>query len=232
MAYFHSPQIVKDGLVLLLDAANTKSYPGSGTTWFDRSVAGNSLSLLNGIGYSAENGGCLTFDGTNDLATASDNTQTEPLNVSFFAVVKQSTTAQSVTFIGGNGNTGLDGYWLGAVGSNYVFSVGNNNQHNGGVAQFSIIPEDTAIHYLGGTFDGTTIRTYSDGVLTNTITHSAPGPLAYDSISEGFKLGNVDGNNANRYWTGNIYYVQLYNRSLSAAEVLQNYNATKGRFGL
>jgi hypothetical protein len=66
MAYFHSPRIVTDGLVLALDAANTKSYPGSGTTWSDLSGNSNNGELVNGITYDDTNLGSLVFDGVDD----------------------------------------------------------------------------------------------------------------------------------------------------------------------
>ena len=63
--------IVTDGLVLCLDAANPKSYPGSGTTWTDLSGNGNNGTLVNGVGYNSDNGGSLSFDGVNDYVSKS-----------------------------------------------------------------------------------------------------------------------------------------------------------------
>jgi hypothetical protein len=71
MALAHSPSIVTSGLVLCLDAANPKSYPGSGTTWTDLSGNGNNGTLVNGPTYSSVNGGSIVFDGSNDyISTA------------------------------------------------------------------------------------------------------------------------------------------------------------------
>ena len=66
MSLNHSPKIVTDGLVLCLDAANRKSYPGSGTTWFDRSGRGNHGTLVNGAAYSSSYTGSIVLDGLND----------------------------------------------------------------------------------------------------------------------------------------------------------------------
>ena len=74
MGRAHSPRIVTDNLVLALDAGNTKSYPGSGTTWTD-TVGGNNGTLTNGPTYSSDDGGSIVFDGSNDYAqsgTSSD----------------------------------------------------------------------------------------------------------------------------------------------------------------
>ena len=68
MALSHSPSIITDSLILCLDAANTKSYPGSGATWTDLSGNGNNVTLTNGPTYSSVDGGSIVFDGTNDYA--------------------------------------------------------------------------------------------------------------------------------------------------------------------
>jgi len=67
--FSHSPKIVTDGLVLALDAGNTKSYPGSGTTWFDRSGNARNGTLTNGPTFSSANGGSIVFDGVDDYVS-------------------------------------------------------------------------------------------------------------------------------------------------------------------
>ncbi len=69
MAHFHSPRIITDGLVLALDAANQKSYPGSGTTWSDLSGNGNNGTLTNGPTFDSGNNGSIIFDGVDDYIT-------------------------------------------------------------------------------------------------------------------------------------------------------------------
>lgn len=73
MALNHSPKIVTNGLVLYLDAANQKSYPGSGTTWTDLSGNGNTGTLTNGPTFSANNNGGIVFDGANDYVSISNS---------------------------------------------------------------------------------------------------------------------------------------------------------------
>ena len=68
MAFIHSPKISTDGLVLALDTANRKSYPGSGTVWNDLSGNGNNGSLINGPTFNGANGGSIVFDGVDDLS--------------------------------------------------------------------------------------------------------------------------------------------------------------------
>ena len=66
MGVAYNSRIVTDGLALCLDAANSKSYPGSGSTWTDLSGNGNNATLTNGPTYSSANGGSIVFDGVND----------------------------------------------------------------------------------------------------------------------------------------------------------------------
>lgn len=73
MAFNFSPKIVTNGLVLYLDAANTRSYAGSGTVWNDLSRSGNNGTLVNGPTFNSGNGGSIVFDGTNDFVSVSDN---------------------------------------------------------------------------------------------------------------------------------------------------------------
>ena len=73
MGVAYNPNIVTDGLVLCLDAANKRSYPGTGTTWTDRSANGNNGTLTNGPTFDSANGGSIVFDGTNDYVTTTKN---------------------------------------------------------------------------------------------------------------------------------------------------------------
>lgn len=71
---YTGPNIVTDGLVLYLDAANTKSYPGSGTTWNDLSGNGNNGTLINGYIFNSIGNGNLVFDGSNDYVNINAQT--------------------------------------------------------------------------------------------------------------------------------------------------------------
>ena len=82
MALSHSPLIVTDGLVLCLDAANKKSYSGSGTTWTDRSGNGNNGTLVNGPTFDSGNGGSIDFDGVDDNVNLGNDSSFD-LKVSF-----------------------------------------------------------------------------------------------------------------------------------------------------
>jgi hypothetical protein len=84
MAFIHSPKIVTDGLVLALDAGNTKSYTSGSTTWFDKSGFGNNGTLTNGPTFSSANGGSIVFDGVNDYVSCPTTTMPNPfINFTF-----------------------------------------------------------------------------------------------------------------------------------------------------
>lgn len=223
--------IVRDGLVLYLDAKH--SYPGaSGTnpdvyTWYDMSGNENHGELKNGVGYSPVGGGSLVFDGVNDYVTLPINNSLSPVNVTIESWANHNNLSQTTSFIGGYGDTGVNGYWLGKGSIYWVFSIGS-----GGTSykqlQGSAISPGVPTH-LVGTFDGSVMNFYINGASLYTFNLS--GNIAY---SGGVvpSVGNITGLDSNRFWTGNIFNYKVYNRALTATEVLQNYNATKSRFGL
>lgn len=243
MSFHFSPNVVTDGLVLFLDAANPRSYPGSGTLWTDLSRSSLPAPLYNGTTFSSSNGGSIVFDGSDDYAEAQRNISIRPNYVTICAWVKY-TGGQNLSFIGGCGNTGTSGYSLyincaGGVPTNFGFIAGNGNLIGGGTPSVNFgTPGVSTINYICGTFDGSVLRGYQNGVLSNSVTQPIPGPLVYPTsgsspILGGMFVGNIETSlSAARYWTGNIFQIKVYNRALTAAEVLQNYNTTKTRFGL
>lgn len=235
--------IVTSGLVLYLDAANARSYPGVGTTWNDISRSTLTSSLFNGPTYNSANNGSIVFDGADDYGETQRNIAVRPDYVTICAWVKY-TGAQSLSFIGGCGNTGTAGYSLyincaGGVPTNFGFIAGNGNLISGGTPSVTFgTPGVSTINYVCGTFDGSILRGYQNGVLRNSVTQPTPGPLVYPTtggspILGGMFIGIIESSiSVARYWTGNIFQTTLYNRALSASEVLQNFNATRARFGV
>jgi hypothetical protein len=117
MAYGVGPNLVRDGLVLYLDAANPKSYPGSGTAWNDLTSGGNNGTLVNGVGYTSDNGGAMVFDGVDDYFTTT-TTPTELLgNPSFtvsgwfFRLGNLPNNTGTWGFGGNSVNQGINSWW-------------------------------------------------------------------------------------------------------------------------
>jgi len=226
MGIAYNPRIVTDGLVLALDAGNTKSYPGSGTTWYDLSGNGNNGTLTNGPTYSSVNGGSIVLDGTNDYINFSSfvNPYSETVIVWARSATENwddtgwisSSRAQNGHIIHPNaGAKSINFYVIPEIVS-YPSIL-------------SITPDDITIpHMYCYTTNGSNLhQVYFDGSFigqsTTNITRTlTPSPQRYDV---GF-----DNAGGGRYGNGNIYYVMRYNRALTPQEIQQNYNALKTRF--
>ena len=228
MAGSVGPDLVQNGLILALDAADKNSYRGTGTSWFDLSGNANSGSLKNGPTFSGANQGTFVFDGTDDnvqLGTASTFLPTSAITINCWAktnvigvykkiFVTVTAGTQSITGIYFSLGPSPDGIYLGIITSNgtqYATSTTN--------------PSTTKFSNFCGTYDGSNIRLYLNGTLlatqaqTGTIVNTGIGRISgYDSGAE--------------IWDGNVASFSIYNKALTATEVLQNYNATKTRFGL
>jgi hypothetical protein len=219
--------IVTNGLVLNLDAANPRSYPQpyNGTTWQNIAPVSSSLtgSLVNGVGYTGSNGGSIVFDGVDDYVTS-------PSVISGFTDYSAEFWFKLTT-----NPTGSE-KWLGS-------------QYGGsgiGRVIFMIFTTNKLRNFINGTgFDGSTT------ILTDTWYHAVftrnavgSGTIYLNGVLDGsgtlstinvldrpFQIGGAT-SIASRWLNGQIPISRLYNRALSASEVLQNFNATRARFGI
>jgi hypothetical protein len=223
-----------NGLVLCLDAGNTKSYPGSGTAWTDLSGNSNTGTLVNSPTYSSGNGGFFTFNGTNnEVTTTTQFTNPQTFSISAWFKTSSASGRKIIGFETNQTGTATSGYdrhiYIGSDGKLY-FGLYD------GLVKTAISPltyADNNWHYVVGTYgsEGTTIRLYVDGASVATATASFAENLnGYWRIA-GYNLANWT-NASNGYFTGNIAQASIYNRGLTAAEVSQNFNALRGRFGL
>ena len=229
MGLSHSPKIVTDGLVLCLDAGNPKSYSGSGTTWTDLSGNGNTGTLTNGPTYSSTNGGSLVFDGSNDyVSSPASSSLGKSINYTTSAWVKYSdvgytswmTIFDSVDYGVGGGYM----MWLSSdsPATGKLLSSYDNGWQYGTVrippniwANVCISKNNNALSfYVNGLFDVT--RTYNFN-----------GSTSSTAVDIGFS-----NRNPSYPFNGNIPQASIYNRALTAAEVQQNFNALRGRYGI
>jgi hypothetical protein len=217
----YGPKTVTNGLVLCLDAADKNSYPGTGTSWNDLSGNNNTGSLTNGATFNSSNSGNIAFDGVDDCVVVNNNANI----LSKTAYTK--TAWFYTTSIGPNnniisgGNSGQHAFWLG--GTSYL-RAGHNGNWSTIVATTSM--SVNTWYYGAVTFNTTTgWNLYLNGVqeATNVDTTTFIGnqEILIGAYSTG---GNV--------FTGRIATSLVYNRVLTSTEILQNYNATKSRFGL
>lgn len=214
------PSIVLEGLVMYLDAGNPASYPGSGTTWTDLSGYGNNATLTNGPTYDSGNGGSIIFDGSDDYAPTTDNGfsfGSSPGTISCWA--KSATILGSWSWIFAYGTPSLGASrFLGINGSDYY--VGGY----GADITASGVPLNTWFNMVG-VYDGTNASMYINGTLV-----SGPTPQSWNTVSSVSVVGRQTNNS--EYWNGNIAQVLVYDRDLTAGEILQNFNVDKSRFGL
>ena len=236
MGLGHSPSIVTSGLVLALDAGNTKSYPGSGTTWTDLSGNGNTGTLTNGPTYSSSNGGVIVFDGTNDyVENLSPNLGISgDANITlacWFYYTGASSSVFSALFGYGNGGSNGDTIALGLNGAGtYQVSFQFNAASTYSVDN-SYSP-NTWVNLVGTKTPGaanTTTKLYVNG---QQVSISASTTITPNVVSRVIRLGRWINDGSPYYYTGRIAQAQIYNTALTAAQVLQNFNALRGRFGL
>lgn len=249
MGLGHSPSISMDGLIFSFDAGNSRSYAGSGNTAYDLASSTTTYALTNGPTYSSSNGGAIVLDGTNDfLYNPTRNITTEFQYNSAFTIVAwckiTENTAEGYLVnnrtqdISGTQYTGwaliqANGEILGFVGG-YPSSVFSWRRVGSGTTVFSNLVYNKWAHIVflnNGTAGQQKIYINGDNA-TNTASDDTTPPytINYTGGTHRIYIG-YDGTQTHPL-TGNVAQVQLYNRALSAAEVKQNYNATKRRFGL
>ena len=222
----YNPQIVTSGLVLCVDAANPKSYSGSGTAWNDLSGINSSGELVNSPTYNSSNLGYFQFV-TDDYVRIPNNTALDTQTPTVEVWVKTNATTQN-------------GFWFekGDVNTQYsLFQEGTTirwRMYIGAITQLSTTTAtymDTANWYqVVGTYTSGTRRLYINGVLVNSDTQS--GTIATNA--GGMSIGAYGGYTGSKsyFYNGNESICRVYNRTLTSAEIIQNYNATRGRYGI
>jgi hypothetical protein len=226
MAVGYNPSIVSDGLVFFLDPANMRSYSGSGVT-ANGLVGGIGGTLVNGVGFTSSNNGSFIFDGTNDFITIPDNSLLNNFtNMTLEVVVKYTTTndqifAQKVNYSTGNGYTlelfssGIVAFCYGSGAGYLSVSVSNYPANN--------------IYHMVLTLSGNTQTLYINGV---SVASNASGSVPTISGTV-MKIGDRTGTYVtSAYLGGNVYLTKFYNRALTQQEILQNFNATRFRYGI
>jgi len=225
MPRFPSSNIVTDGLVLHLDAGNRQSYPSSGTTWTDLSGNGNNGTLTNGPTFSSANGGSIVFDGVNDYVQCTG-----------------SYTSTEFTFIAWIKRNGNQAAWAGILysrGTNVTGIQYRNNTNqlvynwNGSSSAWNwvsnlLVPDQTWCMVAVSVYSSRAVAylCQASGITsaTNNISHTSTTlndiKISYDD-AETTRVANQS-----------VAVASIYNRALSAAEIAQNFNAIRERFGV
>ena len=233
-----SPSIITSGLVLNLDAGNTASYPGTGTTWTDLSGNGRNGTLVNGTSYSSANGGTMVFDGVNDdvrianLAPILNATTNFSLDMWFKVPTPSSGAFNSIFSYGWDSRYNAD--ILLYVTSNKVgIQVNNGSDGSGECSYVSTNFSNVQIVYNGtSTGNSNRLKLYLNGA-EQILTYGYTVPSITSTIPGGQNaIGSYSTPSYNNFLTGNVSVARLYNRSLTPTEVTTNFNALKSRYGL
>ena len=217
MSIYHHPRIVTDGLVLHLDAANKKSYPGSGTVWYDLSK-NKYVGVMSNLNFDSNNGGSMSFNGTSSfVSTNVANPGSMPITFEFWINSNSSSpigiydSAPLTTNVLRNYNSGYIEWWnaspsisMGITASAWIY--------------ICIVYRFSTNRY---------IDYYKNGLFISTGTGNTTSTYAWTSL----RFGDINSGAAGRY-SGKISVARIYNKVLSANEILQNFNATKSRYGL
>jgi hypothetical protein len=255
--YKNTPPIVTSGLVLNLDAANIKSYPGSGTTWTD--LSGNRLNgTLNNNTYNTLGGGNISFNGSNSVVGLGDNdlfsfTSGGGVDLPFSVSCWVRLTAYGTGIYAFSTLIAKSQSISGAWSREWAFSQANSTGF-----VFNIFnPDTTGVNYIGrlvgsplslniwyhltATYSGSKtasgINLYINGILQSAATNVGGGTYTgmgntATTVELGRQYSSGVGDDSG-YFSGNISNVLIYrNKALSASEIQQNYNALKSRFNL
>jgi prepilin-type N-terminal cleavage/methylation domain-containing protein len=212
--------------VLRLDAGNSISYSGTGTTWYDLSGNGNNGTISStGVTYSSTNGGALSFDGssgyvnTNYVSSITSNQITvsawiKPLNIS------------------GSHEISNQGQWDGSPWTGWRFSHGSSVSFkigDGSSTEYSCTGGNLVVnnwYYVVGTWDGGYIRIYVNGAEASNCAKS----FTYSGNTSAHSIGKYAG--SAYFFNGLIGNISIYNKSLSVSDVLQNFNTTRSRYSI
>jgi len=249
-----SPSLVTTGLILHLDAGNSSSYPGTGTSWYDLTLNNLPSILFNGVGYSSNNGGYMVFDGVNDyingtgngLYNFTDGTKDIPFTMGGWFYRNDANTFMLLNK-GDTGNGTSQAYSVG-ISSNKLGVTLYDGDGDGGKSITRTMTNTLStntwynwhVTYAGNNGNDPNsanyINIYINGVLQSS-TNSTSGVYARMrtlNSSNNLWLGSF-GSTGTYKWisnNGRIPQYVIYNRVMSQSEITQNFNALKSRYGL
>lgn len=233
MATNYNPSMVSDSLAFLLDAGNVKSYPGSGTSWYDLGPNKFTGTMTAGLTYSSSNGGYINFPGSNYclFSSISGTVMSDPGAFSGMTVglwyYPTSTQASQYVFTSGGG--------VGSKGFDIVLQDSGNSDYLRVTTSSATLTNSNSVETLNTwqnlmmSWNGSSLITYNNGVNTSTITSTTTG---FATAPTQLALGSPPTVLGSYTYVGRIAMAYVYSKALSPLEILQNYNAIRGRFGL
>lgn len=215
---YTGPNIITDGLILALDAANPTSYISGSTAWNDLSGNGYNGTLVNGPTFSTDAGGAIVFDGTDDYVSSNQVGSSSQFSYEIF--LKATNIAKDQMYIG---YSAITSHYVRINGSRAFLSVNANGQRT---LQHNQILQNNQFYHIISIYNGVQLKIYVNNDLTSgAVINQTLSGWGTDRIG---RWRDVD----QRSFVGNIYLLRIYNRELSQQEIQQNYNANKTRFGL
>ena len=223
MAFNHNPQIVHKDLIFCFDALDKNSYPGTGTTWIDI-ISDATTTLTNSPTFNSA--GYFDFDGSNDyMSMTSDHSITAAKTISAWI---NTDSDHNGSFISVDASGTNRFFQVKKKSGGKIMFVGFDTSHsNNNVSTTNVMSNDVWIHYTAVQLSNGNVRIYVNGVLDKSNNSSYTVRTGSATVF----FGKNEGGSANQF-NGQMATAHYYNRDLSAEEVLQNFNATKGRFGV
>ena len=214
---------VRNGLILRVDANNSSSYGGTGTTWFDISGNGRDLSLVNGVSFNAA--GYFDFDGSDQYADTSDcglSNGNPAHTLEMWVNADRWSRSGKRWWLAVVGKRGTGAHqWAGKSQTNTDFGVWSGTQTDPTLQGAGNWQQIVSTH------DGTTLKYYVNASQSgSTLT------VSFDFDNDNFHIGKGQTGTFDEYYDGKVSLVSLYDRALSAAEVTRNYDSVRGRYGI
>ena len=232
MAGHAAPNIIEDGLVFTVDAANPRSYPGSGTAWNSLKNSNNSGSIDNSPTFSTNNNGFFTFDQVGDKVNYPSLLSLEALRTVSVWTKTPTTPTGTVISEGGKIMMGMSDtqFWI------FKYNTGNSLYSSGNLSYgaYNVSVTSNTWYNLTAVMYGTGNNDFYLYVNGQPVTLSYSSTVMGNYTNEGswMAVNGKSGSTYYNYYNGSIASLNIYNRALSAQEIKQNYNALKGRFGL
>ena len=234
MALHRGPKIITDGLVLCLDAADRKSYPGSGSIWYDRSGNSQNATLVNSPTFSSSYGGIFSFNGINNYLSFA-NQMSVSLSTGFsmglwFKVPSSQINASAWNYIlsdrdtGGTPSSHPGDYEIGIYSTNTTTFLFKDNVASPNTIS-SFLGSASWNYILFGQNSSLNPFIYKNGVLSSS-SEATYGNTTFE-FSYLFTRETIS-----NFFQCDCAIIQLYNKALSSNEILQNFNAQRYRFGV
>lgn len=238
----HSPSIITNGLVLYLDAANRRSYPGSGMTWFDLSGNGSNSTITSSPIFSQSNAGNIVFNSSYHVNTPLTTTYQNFTLFAWFTNPTSSRTARCIfsknSFFATTINDWPVSMTINDSGTSVFLTITSGtsffitNPSEGSSISASLGPINSW-NCVAATYNQSVLNLFINGSLAASANNTISLP---NNTSRIWTIGNSplprNGGATQTQYNGNISIAKIYNRALSPTEVVQNFNATRGRFGI